>query len=353
LPAEGLTHRKTICGPVRWGKPHQANCQSMLDVKEKILEAYAGTEELRRDLTGSATGEYFATLETGGPIEQAQLDIARAAAQSLLKKELLSPARISVISGGSVTNQRSAASIALTFDSVARPLEIPEPAGQTGPGAFGLALGGMIGAILGMIILTPLFRLAFEMRDLGLGLGGPLGAFCSVLIVYRIGRSRLARRLLRRRRQARYDRENHEQVVRTSVEQWLNSSVSLLAMLCICRSQPEEAPADRESAFRRIGGLIYALHRTTPESLSVAVDELIQEARNCGFEGLEGSPAFLSAADGKQSVISWTNDLLTKYETFGDVADGDKVRIERQPVVFDGNVIERGLVRKLRDKRQQ
>lgn len=326
------------------------NCSSMLDVKEKILEAYAGTEKLRRDLTGNATDHYFVTLDAGSSPEQAQLDIARAAARSLLKKELLSPAWISAVSGGTVSDERTAASIALTFDSIAKPLEIPEPARHTEPGAFGLALSAMIGALLGMVILTPLFRLAFEMPDLGLALGGPLGALCAVLIVHRLGRSRFVLRLLGRRRQARYDRQSHEQVVRTLIEQWLNFAVPLLAALCHWRSQPADAPADRESAFRRIGGLIYALHRTTPESLSVAADELIQEARNCGFEGLDGSPAFLSAAEDKPSVIAWTNDLLTKYEAFGDVTEGDKVKIERKPVVFDGNVMERGLVRKLRDK---
>ncbi|UCF15202.1 MAG: hypothetical protein JSW59_17490 [Phycisphaerales bacterium] len=322
----------------------------MLDVKEKILEAYAGTEKLRHVLAANATDEYFVALDASNSLDQAQLDIARAAARSVLKKELLSPARISAISCGTVTDERSAAAIALIFDSVAKPLRIPEPAMHAGTRAFGLALSAMIGAIVGMVILTPLFRLAFEMGDVGLALGGPFGALCAVLIVHRIGRSRLLRRLLGRRRPIRYDRQNHEEVVRTSIEQWLNLTVPLLAMLCICKSQPQAGPADQESAFRRIGGLIYTLHRAAPESLSVAADELIQEARNCGFEGLEGAPAFLSAAADEQSVIEWTNDLLTKYETFGDVAEGDKVRIERKPVVFDGNVMERGLVRKLRDK---
>jgi len=323
----------------------------MLDVKEKILEAYAGTEKLCRDLTGSATDQYFVALDAGSSPEQAQLDIARAAAQSLLKKELLSPAWISTISGGTVADERSAAAIALTFDSVANPLEIPEPAGRTESGAFGLALGAMTGAIMGMLILTPLARIAFEMRDIGLALGGPLGALCAVLIVHRVGRSRLVLRLLRRRRKARYDRQNHEQVVHAAIEQWLNFAVALLAALCLWRSQSDDTPADKESAFRRIGGLIYAIHRATPESLPVAADELIQEARNCGFEGLDGSPAFLASVIDEQTVIEWAEDLATKYEVFGDVTKGDMVRVERKPVVFDGNVMERGLVRKLRDKR--
>jgi hypothetical protein len=58
----------------------------------------------------------------------------------------------------------------------------------------------------------------------------------------------------------------------------------------------------------------------------------------------------LSSVVGPQNVIVWTNDLQSKYETFGHVAEGDQVKIERQPVIFDGRVMERGLVRKLRDK---
>ena len=84
--------------------------------------------------------------------------------------------------------------------------------------------------------------------------------------------------------------------------------------------------------------------------IMTAKQRLPREARNCGFEGLEGAPAFSAGAADEQSVIAWTNDMLNKYETFGHVAEGDKVRVERRPVVFDGKVMERGLVRKIRDK---
>ncbi|MBL7187382.1 MAG: hypothetical protein ISS70_13755 [Phycisphaerae bacterium] len=343
-----------IC-PAGWGTPHPANYSFMLDVKEKILEAYAGTEKLRRDLINGATDQYFVSLGAGSSPTQAELDVAQAAARSLLRRELLSPASVSLVSGGSVTDERSTASVALIFDSIVRELLIPEPARHSAPKAYRLAVSAMIGAILGMVILTPLFRLAFEMRDVGLALGGPLGALLAVLIVHRLSRSSILLKLFGRvfgmaQRLPGYDRRSHERVVRTSIEQWLGLAISLLAALCSWRTRSQDTPADKESAFRKIAGLIYALHQTAPESLSVAADELIQQARNCGFEGLEGSPAFSSAPAGEQSVIAWTSDLLNKYEPFGHVAEGDKVRIERRPVVFDGEVMERGLVRKLRDK---
>lgn len=319
----------------------------MFDVKEKILEAYAGTEKMRLDLLDNATDKYFVALDAGSSPTEAEIEIAQTAVRSLLKKELLSPAWVSVVSGGVVSDERSTAAVALTFDSIARPLQIPEPARHAEAKAHNLALSALVGAIVGMVVLTPFFRLVFDMRDVGLALGGPLGALCAVLIVHRVSCSRVFGMM---QRLPGYDRRSHEQIVHTSIEQWLNLAIGLLAALCASRSWSEDTPGDNEAAFRRIGRLIYALHRTTPESLPVAVDELIQEARNCGFEGLDGSPAFLSSGDDRQSVIAWTSDLAAKYETFGQVVEGDRVIIERQSVVFNGKVMERGLVRKLRDK---
>jgi hypothetical protein len=327
----------------------------MLDLKEKILKACARTEKLRRDLLDDATKEYFETSGASGCPAAGDFDIAETRTRSLLKRELLSSTWLSAISDGSVIDDRSIATMALTFDSIASPLRIPKPSGHVEPKAYSVALSALAGAVAGMILLTPLFRLAFDMRDAGLVLGGPLGAFCMVLIVCRVSRSKFFLKLLRRvfgvaERLPGYDRRYHEEVVRMSIEQWLNLIIPLLVVLCFYRLWSTETLADKEIAFRRIGRLIYALHCASSESLPVMADELIQEARNCGFEGLDGSPAFLSSVVGPQNVIVWTSDLQSKYETFGHVAEGDQVKIERQPVIFDGRVMERGLVRKLRNK---
>ncbi len=327
----------------------------MLDLKEKILKACARTEKLRRDLLDIATKEYFETSGASGCPTAGDFDVAETRTRSLLKRELLSSTWLSAISDGSVIDDRSIATMALTFDSIASPLRIPKPSRHVEPKAYSVALSALAGAVVGMILLTPLFRLAFDMRDVGLVLGGPLGAFCMVLIVRRVSRSKFFLKLLWRvfgvaERLPGYERRNHEEVVRMSIEQWLNLIIPLLVVLCFYRSWSTDTSADEEIAFRRIGKLIYAMHSASSESLPVMADELIQEARNCGFEGLDGSPAFLSSVVGPKNVIVWTNDLQSKYETFGHVAEGDQVKIERQPVIFDGKVMERGLVRKLRDK---
>ena len=327
----------------------------MLDLKERILDAYAATTKLRSDLVKDGTKEYFEAMGSGNSPASVDLNIAQTRLRSFLKEKLLSPAWLSLASGGTVSDDRSVATVALMFDAVASPLQIPEPARDTKPKAYRIALSAMAGAIAGMAILTPLFRLTVDMRDVGLVIGGPLGAMCAVLVALRLSQSRFMLRLLPSvfrvtERQSFYDRKNHEQLVRVSIEQWLSQSIALLAMLCSSRSCKTEPATDRESAFRRIAERIYFLHGTSVESLPIAADELIREARNCGFEGLDAPPVFLSSPGGEQTVLTWTKELLSRYEAFGDITEGDQVKVERQPIIFGGSVIERGLVRKLRDK---
>jgi hypothetical protein len=327
----------------------------MLDLKERILDAYETTAKLRSDLVKDGTKEYFEVVGSGNYPESANLDIAQTRLQSFLINKLLSPTWLSTVSGGRVSDDRSAATVALIFDAVVSPLQIPGPARIDKPKAYRVALMAMVGAVAGMAILSPLFRIAFDMRDLGLVIGGPLGAMCAVLAALRLSRSRLISKLLPKvfritDRLPAYDLKNHEQFVRVSIEQWLSQSIALLAAFCSSRSWKIEPAADRELAFRRIAERIYLLHSASSESLSVVADELIQEARNCGFDGLDDPPVFLSSAGDEQTVLVWTKDLLSRYETFGDITEGDQVRVERRPVVFSGSVIGRGLVRKLREK---
>jgi hypothetical protein len=328
----------------------------MIDLKQSILGAYAATAKLRSDLVKNGTKEYFAAMGAGRPAS-ADFDIAQTRLRSFLKRELLSPTWVSTVSDGTLSDDHSVATVALTFSAIETPLQILEPARNTKAKTGRIAAGAAVGSVAGMAILTPLFRLAFDMQDVGLVVGAPLGAMCAAVLVARLSRSRFLSKLLPRvfratERPPGYDRKNHERFVRSSIEQWLTQSVALLTTLCYSRSPKTELAADRESAFHRIAKLIYSLHDASSESLSVVADELIREARNCGFEGLEGPPAFLSSTASEQTVLTWTEDLLSRYEPFGDVAEGDRVRVERRPLVFGGAVVERGLVRKLREKSQ-
>ena len=114
----------------------------------------------------------------------------------------------------------------------------------------------------------------------------------------------------------------------------------------VCR----ESKTDKDKALRRLGKLIYSLHQAPAASLPVVAHELIQEAKNSGFEGLEGQPAFVEAGRDEKEIMTWSPDLQSRYETFGHITEGDRVTVERPAVVFGGQIVQRGLVRKVRDK---
>ena len=323
----------------------------MLDLQEKVTQAQLATAGRRRDAADKATREYLAVLDSVPSRTAGDFDAARARASGVLKQHLLSAAAIASIAGEAKLDENAVAQIALAFDAMAHPLSIPEPitAQETRTGV--LALAGAAGAVGGMLALAPLLRLTVDMRDLGLLLGGPIGAWLAVLIVQRMARLRLLRRLFARRRTLQGAAcGEYNKTVRIGIEQYVNWVVSVLALLCACRSSVPQAGGDVANAMRKIGRLIASLHQATPDSLPVVAHELIQQAKNSGFAGLEGLPRFLEAAAGEEEIRIWKPDLQSQYEAFGHIVEGDRVVVERPPVIFGGQVVQRGLVRKVRDR---
>lgn len=326
----------------------------MLDIQEEVSRAREGASGLCRQTIRTAVKEYFRTLGTAGPAATADFDAARDRAMGVLKADLFGAEMLAVLAGGRRLDERAVAGLTLTFDATAMPLKIPHPPVAREPKVYTLALAALAGAAVGMLALTPLLRWAYDMRDLGLVVGGPVGALLSVLIVHRLSRVRFLLRLLPglssdTRSLSGHARKDHETVVLACVEQWMDWAVPTLAVLCLHGSLSQEPETKREAAFRRIGKLIYALHRVGRESLPVVADELIQEARNYGFEGLDGPAAFAEDRSREQDSMIWKGALANKYETFGHIVEGDRVTVERPPVVFEGKVVERGLVRKVRE----
>lgn len=326
----------------------------MLELQENLAKVQAATTALRRSLVDDATRGYFSTLDLIGRPGAGDFEAAEARAHATLKQELLSENAVALVNGGTKLDESALALVALSFDSIARPLRIPSPAGMVETRTMTLALAGAAGAVIGMLVLAPLMRLAFQMRDLGLVLGGPLGALLAVLIAHRLARIRLLTRILpwiftRPKTLRGAVRAEHEKAVRACVEQWVDWAVPMLAVLCLHRSGVSEPRTDRDKALRRVGKLIYTLHQASAESLPVVAHELVQEAKNSGFEGLEGLPAFLEGGPGPQKrTLIWTQDLQNQYETFGHITEGDEVAVERPAVIFGGTVVQRGLVRKVR-----
>ena len=327
----------------------------MLELQENITKIQSATAGLRRSLVHETVRAYFSALDLIGTPAAGDFEAAQARAHAVVKQELLSADAAALVNGGTRLSDDNLALLALTFDTIARPLRIPAPPATARAKGITLALAGAAGAVVGMAVLAPLLRLAYDMRDLGLALGGPVGAFAGVVVAQQLGRLRLLTGLLpsfftRPTVLRGAARREHDRVVRAAVEQWVDWAVPMLVILCRQQAETQSPATDKDKALRRIGKLLYALQQAPAETLPVVADELIQEAKNSGFEGLEGPPVFLEGGRREPQTTVWKKDLQSQYETFGDIAEGDSVRIERPAVVFDGRVVQRGLVRKMRGK---
>ncbi len=309
----------------------------------------------RRDIVDRAVSEYFAVLDAVPSRTAGDFEAARARARAALKQDLLSGATLAALADTQELDETAVAEIILAFDAIAHPPALPEPPTLQETKTVALALAAAVGAVAGMLALASVLRITLDMRDLGLLLGGPLGAWLTVLITQRLARLRLLRRILPwifTRPQALHGaaRREYEQTVRAFLEQYVDGAVPVLAFLCAGRAGGPPVEADVAKAMQKIGRLIASLHQATGEALPVVAHELIQQAKNSGFAGLEGLPRFLEAAAGERELLVWQPDLQNQYETFGDILAGDRVAVERPPVIFGGRIVQRGLVRKVRDR---
>lgn len=327
----------------------------MLELQEYIAKVQSATAPLRRSLVDRAAREYLTSLDMIGSPAAGDFLAAEARANAVLKQELLSPDSVALANGGTRLDDDSVALTALGFETICRPLRVSSPVVGVQARSLTLALAGAGGAIGGMMLGAALLRLVYDMRDLGLAVGGPLGAFLAVLLMSRMARARLLTKVLpwlfvKPRALRGAARSEHERAVRVAIEQWLDWAIPMLAVLCLNRVGTPQTKTDKDKALRRLGKLIYLLHQAQAASLPVVAHELIQEAKNSGFEGLEGEPVFLEAGTGDKETLTWSPDLAGRYETFGHISEGDLVTVERPAVVFGGQIVQRGLVRKVRDK---
>lgn len=356
----------------------------MLSVETAISKALQATKDLRQNLVNEAIASYFSCLPNNDLYpDETEFEGAQRKAESVLKAGLLSPPLLSAITGEKKTGDEHLEALALAFKSIAPPLKIPLSSKFEELRATSVALAALVGALVGMLILTPLLRLALGLQNtVGMFLGAPLGAFGMVCLVRQVSRFPRLRKalqvslgvavvvdtgaavfrgkgfrglvkrifvylptffLLRHiTPQPKYDRETHKRAVELAVEQWLNGAVTLLACLS---ARGTTIKVDPEEIIRGLAKHVYELRSCPADQFPVAVSELIQEARKLGFEGLELD------ASGPRSPV-WAAEMRDKYNTFGLIEEGDPLLIEREPVILRGEVLEKGLVRKFRRTRQ-
>lgn len=347
------------------------------------LEAHFGTA------VEQAASAFLGGLGDQNAPGDADVAAATAAAHSSLKRHALSEKWLSVVGGDQEISQDQRSRIEFVFDTLLPPPSIPQPQDASTTSSARLALAAAVGAVFGMMVLTPLARLLLDMRDTGLFIGAPLGAALLVLASWHAAHNkwiknilvgalgvatitevwallsgggvfgRLRRALGGRRsgfkrvliyalailvlvfskRVPRIDRRGYDKTVNCILHQWLDEAVIVLAFILHPGSRVQ-AVGDTDRMLYDLVAKIKALPAVGRDNMEFAIQGLIQETKNMGFAG-EGGP--------RQLV--WEESMREEYKTFAHVEPGDLVVIERESVRFKDAVKQKGLARKMRDRR--
>ena len=284
-------------------------------------------------------------------------------------------------------DEGKAALFALRLQEHLPPFPASSPAVDRSTPPLRAGLGAAAGALIGMGLLSPLTALFFGSREAGFLLGAPLGALALTLAALSLPENRkllwalaailglatfrealaflgsgalfsrgwnllrknrgslarlllfpvlLALVLLLGRRTERVDRRAWAERLEQDLSSWLEGASRVAFLLGTAERGPESAPADRE--LPALAAKIFALSGVSRDDLAAGMDELAADVRNLGF-----------GSGGEAGEFAWDPEGADRFEVFGTVEPGDRVRVERPPLLRDGLVLRRGLVRKVRN----
>ncbi len=357
----------------------------MIDQENHISRVRDALKRQRDLSVEEGVSFYLGHLGNKDCLGQADIAAARDAAEARLRQYTLSVEWISIMNDGKPVSKEDVEKLKLSFDTVLPPLAVPVPQDASELLPMRMAIAAVVGAVGGMMLLTPLTRLLLGMRDTGLFVGAPLGAFSLILATWYAANSKWLRRFLiaslgvgtiievwsimtsrgllsriwrqlggRRtgvwrvllyvciifvlvlaKRQPKYDRKGYEMTVRSAIGQWLDGAIVTASVLL---GPTEIQETTRDDLTVKLVSKVQSLKQIPSENLSCAVQELLLEIRNMGF-AVEGAKTF-----------RWEANMRERYDTFGHVEQDDLVIIEREPVCFKETIREKGLVRKVRDR---
>jgi len=360
------------------------NVGRMLAREEPLRRWREACDPLRRVVIDAAVGAYLDALgksELPGP---ADLQAAACAAKTTLVERVLTHEWIAALGEASLQDPDAKAALELGFNAVRPELRLPAPAIVPELSPFRIGIAALVGAIGGMMILAPLTRILLDMKDVGIFVGAPAGAFLLVVAVWHSARSKWLRRFLvaafvvaaigevwamltgggilrrvwsrlGRRRSAlkrillylavifvvvvakprpRFDRQEHERLIRSALDQWLDAAIPTVGLLM--QGAKEQRPSP-DADLWDLSQKVLELRRVPPDNLPAAAEELVQFLKNSGVDVEE------------RKAFCWQTQDQDRYDVFGHVEPGDQVIVEREPVVSEGDVHRKGLVRKVRE----
>jgi hypothetical protein len=143
---------------------------------------------------------------------------------------------------------------------------------------------------------------------------------------------------------AQYDPRAYRNAVRDAIRQAVDFSSLLLCGLSAGRAVPPQTATLDADLARAIQGL----HRADGAGLPTAAEAVLLEARRMGLDGVSVPPRFTRSAPSERPRLRWGPELAEQYRTFGLIEEGDTVIVEDEPVILNGSLLEKGLVRKQR-----
>lgn len=359
-------------------------------LEESIRGWMAANQRLREQIAERAAERFILALVPTEHPTQAQMERAVAGAREEVFATLTADAVLDTLPTppADAGARESLRSSWLSLDPL---WGLPSPPPGRGLSTQRLAVAAAVGSLLGMMLLGGLLSLTLDSRGLGIVLGAPGGAAAAMYAVGKLAESKALRLtlktlmgvawtadllgatalgfgaiwgrlvgygLLRRvlvyagvvsllaftRGSSQYDSRAYRNAVRDVIRQAVDFSALLLCSLSAGRIEaPKLAVLDADMA-RAIQGL----HHSDAAGLPTAAEAVFLEAHRMGLEGVSTPPRFLQSARAERPRLSWSAELAQQYRPFGLIEDGDTVIVEDEPVIQNGNVLEKGRVRKQR-----
>lgn len=339
--------------------------------------------DLLEKAAAAGSERFFSALPDGIPTGNQVENASALAAQATV--ETLFPPLLERLGDGTLSEERRSV-LTLRVEDTLPPLDLPGPVLEDHIPPLRVALFAALGALIGMAISSPLTAMLFGSREAGLLAGAPLGALAltlasfhlpkrpwvlrSLMVLLGLGtvrevivflggdlllfrgwsllghrRSSLVRLLLypaliallviAGRRTVRYDEKGYRETIRHALTAWADGAARTVALVAGVPQAP--ALSGKASDLPELASKVLALQDLPAGDLAPALDELARHVQNLGF--------WQETTDG---TLVWEEPMADRYTPFGLVEPGDRVTVEREPVLRDETVVSKGLVRRVR-----
>ncbi|MBW1669177.1 MAG: hypothetical protein JRI79_07920 [Deltaproteobacteria bacterium] len=331
-----------------------------------------------------ALDSFFRNIPSDSVPTEENIRAASAHAWQVLKKRLFSPD----VSRKLGIPDFKIGELTLYVNEIIRPDSIPLPPFSSEFSAIRLGIAAAAGALIGMLLLEPITRYLLGLPGAGKVIGSLLGSLALVFLcvgplqknAVRYGvwgaalgsefgamvsfvKGKMSGKWLKKmlmsplitlvvmylsKKEKIIDRDKYSQDIKQIISGW---SATVVAALALSQEHAEEKRDRVDPVMGHLSAKIVELHSTQLDDLPLTAYELIQEARNVGFGGLEGEPLFIKKRKRKEDpTFTWSEEMAKQYDTYGYVSIGDQVKIVKRPVILHGKIMKKGLVRKERSK---